>query len=689
MGFRINTNVAAMNAHTNAVSNNRAMNSSLEKLSSGLRINKAADDSSGMAIADSLRMQANSLGQAISNANDGIGVIQIADKAMDEQLKILDTIKTKSIQAASDTQSSDSRAAIQKDVDRLLEQLDNIAKTTAYNGQSLLSGNFTNKEFQIGAYSNQTVKASIGNTQSLAIGNITSRTDEVAVGNVTSDTLTGKLTEGTETIYMSAAVGAGFSGDGLAQGDTIRIDGVGDYKITNIDGNYSTGTMSSAIITLDRGLEKSLSVGSTLEVSLVQTAAENLATMTTATIGTGAEDITISSTDITGFSVGDKYTFTTSLGETKTYTVKVVTGTSLGATSGTITLSSTDTIGTAGTLSEGSVAVNDRSSLGTDFTSDDYVQYTVGGTQLQGVQLTAETTVTKSDGTTKTLAMGVDQTGLGRVADLVNASTDQTGIKAVAVVEQNSNIKVQGGQLTSDIFINGERILDQGTTIKDGDTDNTLVKAINDKTNLTGVSATLESDGSLTLSSDGRAIVTDGMSGVAGINDGVHAGELVFTNMDGGNIQVSSDHFTDSGLVHDAQSDVTTLDELDQSNVLSDVKYGQVDDSGDGIIDGNDTVGLMLTKKGAMLAMDLAEAATKQLDSTRADLGSVQNQLTVTVNNISVTQVNVKAAESQIRDVDFAAESANFSKLNILAQSGSYAMSQANAVQQNVLKLLQ
>ncbi|MBL0687239.1 MAG: flagellin B, partial [Sulfurospirillum sp.] len=78
-----------------------------------------------------------------------------------------------------------------------------------------------------------------------------------------------------------------------------------------------------------------------------------------------------------------------------------------------------------------------------------------------------------------------------------------------------------------------------------------------------------------------------------------------------------------------------------------------------------------------------------QLNTTRSDLGSAQNQLIVTVNNISVTQVNIKAAESNIRDVDFAAESASFSKYNILAQSGSYAMSQANAVQQNVLKLLQ
>ncbi|HEG2581498.1 TPA: flagellin, partial [Campylobacter lari] len=108
-----------------------------------------------------------------------------------------------------------------------------------------------------------------------------------------------------------------------------------------------------------------------------------------------------------------------------------------------------------------------------------------------------------------------------------------------------------------------------------------------------------------------------------------------------------------------------------------------------GQIAANDQAPGVTTLKGAMAVMDIVETATANLDAIRADIGAVQNQITATLNNISVTQVNIKSAESNIRDVDFAAESANFSKYNILAQSGSYAMSQANAVQQNVLKLLQ
>ncbi|ENO0950185.1 flagellin, partial [Campylobacter jejuni] len=170
MGFRINTNIGALNAHANSVVNANELDKSLSRLSSGLRINSAADDASGMAIADSLRSQAATLGQAINNGNDAIGILQTADKAMDEQLKILDTIKTKATQAAQDGQSLKTRTMLQADINRLMEELDNIANTTSFNGKQLLSGNFINQEFQIGASSNQTIKATIGPTQSSKIG---------------------------------------------------------------------------------------------------------------------------------------------------------------------------------------------------------------------------------------------------------------------------------------------------------------------------------------------------------------------------------------------------------------------------------------------------------------------------------------------------------------------------------------
>src|SRR5438132_4194686 len=173
MSLSINTNVSALNAQRNMLKNNNALSSSLEKLSSGLRINHAADDASGLAIADLLRSQFLGLGQAIRNANDGISVVQTADGALDESIKIINTIKTKSIQAAQDGQTIESRQAIQQDVTRLLGELDLIANNTSFNNQKLLSGSFTNKAFQVGAYSGETVNLSIGSAQTTKIGHVT------------------------------------------------------------------------------------------------------------------------------------------------------------------------------------------------------------------------------------------------------------------------------------------------------------------------------------------------------------------------------------------------------------------------------------------------------------------------------------------------------------------------------------
>ncbi|MDX4065656.1 flagellin [Aliarcobacter skirrowii] len=136
--MRINTNVSSLTAQEASTNTNKYISNSLEKLSTGLKINKASDDASGLAIADKLRTQVTSINQGVANGNSAVALLQIADKSMAEQSNILDTIKAKLIQANTDTTSTAGRVAIAKDVNKLLDQLNNIAKQTNYNGTALL-----------------------------------------------------------------------------------------------------------------------------------------------------------------------------------------------------------------------------------------------------------------------------------------------------------------------------------------------------------------------------------------------------------------------------------------------------------------------------------------------------------------------------------------------------------------------
>jgi len=154
--------------------NNLHLDRSLTSLSSGLRINRASDDAAGLAIADKLSAQSQGLGQAIRNANDGIGLIQTADGALEEYTNILKRVRVLADQAANDTQDATSRGHIQKEVTALLQEASDIAATTKFNGVKLLdgtggSGSDGNFVFHIGAYANETQTAAIGTNTVAAI----------------------------------------------------------------------------------------------------------------------------------------------------------------------------------------------------------------------------------------------------------------------------------------------------------------------------------------------------------------------------------------------------------------------------------------------------------------------------------------------------------------------------------------
>ncbi|ENR1603049.1 flagellin A [Campylobacter coli] len=574
MGFRINTNIGALNAHANSVVNARELDKSLSRLSSGLRINSAADDASGMAIADSLRSQAATLGQAINNGNDAIGILQTADKAMDEQLKILDTIKTKATQAAQDGQSLKTRTMLQADINRLMEELDNIANTTSFNGKQLLSGNFINQEFQIGASSNQTVKATIGATQSSKIG------------------------------LTRFETGGRISSSGEVQFTLKNYNGIDDFQFQKVVISTSVGTGLGAL----------------------------------------AEEIN-KSADQTGV----RATFTVE--------TRGMAAVRAGTTSDTFAING---------VTIGQVAYEDGDANGALVSAINSVKDTTG----------------------------------------VEASIDANG-QLLLTSREGRGIKIEGS-IGGGAFINKDMMENYGRlSLVKNDGKDILISGTNLSSAGFGANNFISQASVSLRESKGRfdANIADAM-GFGSVNKGVMlagaSSVSAYMNAAGSGFSAGSGYSVGSGKGYSTVLTTTNLITISAASQLSKVynvsagsgfssgstlsQFATMKTTAFGVKD--ETAGVT-TLKGAMAVMDIAETATTNLDQIRADIGSVQNQLQVTINNITVTQVNVKAAESTIRDVDFAAESANFSKYNILAQSGSYAMSQANAVQQNVLKLLQ
>ncbi|MCE5169310.1 flagellin FliC [Paenibacillus profundus] len=158
----INTNVGAINAHRNLGMNNTAMGKTMEKLSSGFRINRAADDAAGLAISEKMRFQIGGMNQAMRNAQDGISLIQTAEGALTEVHSMLQRLNTLANQSATGTYDDTDRANTQKEVDALLSEIDNIAKSTKFNGISLLSAD--NKvTFQIGVSKDNVLEADLKN----------------------------------------------------------------------------------------------------------------------------------------------------------------------------------------------------------------------------------------------------------------------------------------------------------------------------------------------------------------------------------------------------------------------------------------------------------------------------------------------------------------------------------------------
>ncbi|MCE5229610.1 flagellin [bacterium] len=223
MSITVNSNISSLNAQRNLAINSSSMAKTLARLSSGSRINSAKDDAAGLAISEGFKSQIRGMNQAVRNANDGLSLMGVAEAALNEQTTVLQRIRELAVQAANDTNSTANRTSLNNEVTQLKAEFERIAKTTSFNGLSLLDGSFSAKDLQVGAYS--------GSDQKFSIGLDSSRASDV-----------GKLYEIAGTASASTTAMA------AASDVTITVDGTAhNLGIPVADGVSTAGAATSAL----------------------------------------------------------------------------------------------------------------------------------------------------------------------------------------------------------------------------------------------------------------------------------------------------------------------------------------------------------------------------------------------------------------------------------------------------------
>ena len=635
--MRINTNVSSLIAQENAVNTNSKIQSSLEKLSSGLKINKASDDASGLAIADKLRTQATSIKQGVANGNSAVTLLQIADKSMAEQSNILDVVKAKLIQANTDTTSDDGREAIRKDIKKLLEQLDNIAEQTNYNGTKLLD------------------------TTANVVGSTSSSGSSSSSSSSSTQTLTSQTLSGGSATYNGLINGATNYDLTFTSSDyfdtEVAISGTGGVLTNN-----GTGPLNVVVNTGSATETFLLSLGSDVALG------GNFGAERSYTV-TNGYDIDFGNNS---FEINSIYKNSGVSTESFGYSGGVVNslGTAIG--SGTdVTISGTATVTSTSTTSGSSGQASDLLSSGLSFqigeSSDDLIN--TSNIQSNTLDLGGgnEALVQASGASNQNNQIASNESMIFSIGDDNSATIDaNTGIT-------NVNISGEVETLTMTDASGTLSNLDEATY--------TLLNAL--ANDMDGVSGS-ETVGGITVSlSDGATLSKSGGS---------------FTLSNGGSLTFSDGYEIASMDVQEGSASgsisVSNASDVLVTN-LSDSATVAITSSASGSLTGGQTLISLknlsageLTKDKSYQFQSVVDSAISGLNALRGEIGSTQNQVESAVRNLLTQHTNVKAAESIIRDVDYANESGNFNKQSIIAQAGSYAITQANSTQQNILRLL-
>ena len=725
MALTINTNVASLNAQRNLSASQTDLNQSMQRLSSGLRINSAKDDAAGLAISDRMTSQITGLNQAVRNSNDGISLAQTAEGALQESTNILQRMRELAVQSANDTNSASDRQSLQAEVNQLKQELSRIAESTTFNGKKLLDGSMSNAQFQVGADANQTISFGISSARSTDLGNNSLTTDNatgIEAATYTDHLVTvSNLATSGETLTLTAADGTTSTQDVLASASALEtaLGATGATYTNDITFDLSDVlTTSSAdgnlTVTLGNGDSFTMAVanGTDTGTAGASTGTHGTWTFTPGAVGTdaGAGTLTYSSNN----DEGDNLVVTS-------YT------SSIAGLTGDITFTEEDGTTVHSTTAAANATTADGYSqrAGATYTFDDtvdIVSMTSTGTSL-GVDAGAEglgglglTDVDGTNGNNNVAAQTLTVVGTNgsedieidagddanTIAEKINAAAAATGVNANALTTATISDLTADGSFSFNLQGSNATAVIINATVTTDDLTN-LVSSINDQSGNTGIFATLSADKksveleqsagydikisdfehnsavtdsvaanateiSIKVSGNqgaGTVLVDGGTDDEADQTDStVVGGEVEFYSSSGFNITSSLD--ADAGSLFSSAANGANVSEL---NSVNDIDITTVD--------------------GASDAIESIDGALSTIDSIRGDLGAVQNRFESTIANLQNVSENLSAARSRILDADIAEETSNMTKQNILQQAGVSILAQANQSPQLALQLLQ
>lgn len=312
----INTNVASLNAQRNLDKSQSALNTSLQRLSSGLRINSAKDDAAGLAIVQRFTAQIRGLNQAARNANDGISIAQVAEGALDESGNNLQRVRELAIQSANGSNGPGERANLQAEVSQLISEIDRIATTTRFGSRLLLDGSFGTTAFQVGAQANETISVTVGDARAASLGSNTLVADGTVTGNVTvgatAPAVNGVLAETDLTITngggTSSAISYAINSSAKTIADAINTAAGSLGVIATASNSATLGTLGAAgtVSFVLNGSNVSATVTDTADLSALAAAINGVSSSTgiTASFANSSNKSELTLTSADGSDIG-------------------------------------------------------------------------------------------------------------------------------------------------------------------------------------------------------------------------------------------------------------------------------------------------------------------------------------------------------------------------------------------------